>query len=53
MVILLFIAHPPFKNVLVLCKEREILKGRRERLQREFMNPLGAFILEPSGKTIS
>jgi hypothetical protein len=34
MMILLFIAHPPFKNVLVLCKERGNLKGSRQRPQR-------------------
>jgi len=39
MVILLFIAHPPFKNVLVLWKERGILKGRRERPQRDINSP--------------
>jgi hypothetical protein len=43
MMIFLFIAHSPFKNVLVLCKEEEILKDSRARLQREDLNPLGAF----------
>jgi hypothetical protein len=28
-------------------------KRRKERLQREDLKPLGAFILEPSGKPIS
>jgi hypothetical protein len=28
-------------------------KWKKIRLQREFLDPLGAFILEPSGKPIS
>jgi hypothetical protein len=38
---------------LVFQKRKKIKKSREERLQRATLNPLGAFILEPSGKPIS
>jgi len=40
------------ENVLIL-KKKQCGKDIKERLQGETLNPLGAFILAPSGKSIS
>jgi hypothetical protein len=38
---------------LIFIEKGQFKKGRKERLQRETLNPFGAFILDPSGKSIS
>jgi hypothetical protein len=36
-----------------VLKKRQLKKGTKEKLQEETLNPLGAFICDPSGKPIS
>jgi hypothetical protein len=38
---------------VIFIKKGQFKKGREERLQRENLNPFGAFILDSSGKPIS
>jgi hypothetical protein len=37
----------------MFIKKGQFKKGKESRLQRENLNPPGAFILDPSGKSIS
>jgi hypothetical protein len=40
-------------RILVDVLRRTLKQAKRKRLQRENLNPLGAFIFDPSGKPIS
>jgi len=53
MVILLAIAHPPFENVLVFCKERAIFERSKRMAPKGILTPFGAFTLGLSGESIS